>query len=242
MAKKMTLESALQNGKFAKFDSQSKEGTRELRAFFLIVCEGAKTEPNYFKSFPKMAGNLVFDLTFDGGGISTTKVLEKALEIRNKSSQKFDRIWIVFDKDSFPEGHFNKAILDAEKEGLKTAWSNEAFELWYLLHFVFRNTAMSRDDFQKAIQNQINTQIKLKTGKIGSFRYKKNDTEMYKTLLEFGNETNAMNWAEKLEKTFAGQQFAKYNPCTTVYKLVQELRGQSTSLKKEIEEKYTKGE
>ena len=242
MAKKMTLETALQKGKFAKIELPSKEGTRELRAFFLIVCEGAKTEPNYFKSFPKMAGNLVFDLTFDGGGISTTKVLEKALEIRDKSSQKFDRIWIVFDKDSFPDVNFNKAILDAEKEGIKSAWSNEAFELWYLLHFVYRNTAMSREDYKKAIETQINTQIKLKTGKAGSFSYKKNDAEMYKTLQELGNETNAMNWAEKLEKTFAGQQYAKYNPCTTVYKLVQELRGQSTSLKKEIEDKYTKGE
>lgn len=242
MAKKIELNNAIAERRFQKAEAALKEGTRELRAYFLIVCEGAKTEPNYFKSFPKMAGNLVFDLTFDGGGISTTKVLEKAVEIRDKSSQKFDRIWIVFDKDSFPEANFNKAILDAEKEGIKSAWSNEAFELWYLLHFVYRNTAMSREDYKKAIETQINTQIKLKTGKTGSFSYKKNDAEMYKTLQEYGNETNAINWAEKLEKTYTGQQFAKYNPCTTVYKLVQELRGLSTSLKKEIEDKYMKGE
>lgn len=189
-----------------------------------------------------MAGNLVLDLMFDGGGISTTKVLEKAVEIRDKSSQKFDRIWIVFDKDSFPEANFNKAILNAETEGIKSAWSNEAFELWYLLHFVYRNTAMSREDYKKAIETQINTQIKLKTGKAGSFSYKKNDAEMYKTLQELGNETNAINWAEKLEKTYTGQQYAKYNPCTTVYKLVQELRGQSKALNEEIEKKYEKGE
>lgn len=242
MAKKLLLETALQKGKFSKIEALSKEGTRELRAFFLIVCEGAKTEPNYFKSFPKMAGNLVFDVTFDGGGISTIKVLEKALEIRDKSAQKFDRIWIVFDKDSFPEGHFNKAILEAEKAKINAAWSNEAFELWYLLHFVYRNTAMNREDYKKAIESQLNIQIKLKTGKVGSFSYKKNDSSMYKTLQEYGNETNAIHWAEKLENAFAGQQYAKYNPCTTVYKLVQELRGQSSILKKEIEEKYTNGE
>jgi hypothetical protein len=242
MAKKMQLDTALQKGKFTKIEPPSKEGTRDLRAFFLIVCEGAKTEPNYFKSFPKMAGNLVFELTFDGGGISTTKVLEKALEIRNKSSQKFDRIWIVFDKDSFPESHFNKAILDAEKEGVQSAWSNEAFELWYLLHFVYRNTGMKRDEYQKALETQVNAQIKLKTGKAGSFNYKKNDTGMYKTLQEFGSETNAVKWSVMLEKTFSGQQYAKYNPCTTVYKLVQELRGLSEDLKQKIEEKYLTGE
>jgi hypothetical protein len=242
MARKIELNQATSKGRFQKTEVALKEGTRELRAYFLIVCEGAKTEPNYFESFPKMAGNLVFDLKFEGGGISTTKVLEKALEIRDKSSQKFDRIWIVFDKDSFPEAHFNKAILDAEEEGIKSAWSNEAFELWYLLHFVYRNTGMSRDEYKKAIEVQVNTQIKAKTGKAGSFSYKKNDTGMYKTLQDYGNETNAVNWAERLEKTYTGQKYAKYNPCTTVYKLVRELRGLSKDLKKEIEEKYMKGE
>jgi hypothetical protein len=65
---------------------------------------------------------------------------------------------------------------------------------------------------------------------------------MYKTLQEFGSETNAVKWSVMLEKTFSGQQYAKYNPCTTVYKLVQELRGLSEDLKQKIEEKYLTGE
>lgn len=41
---------------------------------------GRKTEPNYFKAFNKKRhGTIVYDLTFDGGGISTTKVVEKQL-------------------------------------------------------------------------------------------------------------------------------------------------------------------
>jgi hypothetical protein len=48
MAKKMQLDIALRKGKFIKSEPAGKEGTRELRAYFLIVCEGAKTEPNYF--------------------------------------------------------------------------------------------------------------------------------------------------------------------------------------------------
>jgi hypothetical protein len=92
MAKKIDLKQVISKGRFQKTASSENAGTRELKAYFLIVCEGAKTEPNYFKSFPKMSGNIVFDLKFEGGGISTTKVLEKAVEIKNKSSQKFDRI------------------------------------------------------------------------------------------------------------------------------------------------------
>ncbi len=242
MANKIKLETALQKREFCKTDAQRKVGTRELRAYFLIVCEGAKTEPNYFKSFPKMAGNLVFDLTFDGGGISTTKVLEKALQIRQKSRQIYDRIWIVFDKDSFPGSHFNKAIIDAEKEGIKSAWSNEAFELWYLLHFAYRNTAMHRNEYQKALENHINDQFKKIKSNKSVFKYRKNDTEMYKLLQTFGNESNAIRWAKKLDDMCIGNQYAKNNPCTTVYKLVEELRGISVDLKKEIEEKYLKGE
>ena len=38
----------------------------------------------------------------------------------------------------------NKAINDATANDLKVAWSNEAFELWYLLHFIFLDTAITR--------------------------------------------------------------------------------------------------
>jgi len=243
MAKKLQLDSALRKGKFAKIEHISKEGTRELRAYFLIVCEGAKTEPNYFKSFPKMAGSLVFDLTFDGGGISTTKVLEKAIEIRNKSSQKFDRIWIVFDKDSFDAGKFNKAIIDAKSKNISCAWSNEAFELWYLLHFVNRTTAMGREDYEKALEREVNKQIAAKTGsKSTSYKYKKNDKSMYQTLKTYGSETNAIKWAKALRTANVGEQYAKYNPCTMVYELVEELNGKSKKLIEEINRKYETGE
>ena len=240
MAKKIEINKSLLSS-FAKTD-QSRVGVRELKAFFLIVCEGEKTEPNYFKSFPKMAGNIVFDLQFDGGGISTTKVLEKAIKIRDTSTMKFDRIWIVFDKDSFPEVQFNKAILDADKEGIRSAWSNEAFELWYLLHFVYRNTGMGRNEYQEALEAQINARIKLKTGKAGNFKYKKNDAGMYRSLQQYGSETNAIRWSEALIKANTGQQYAKYNPGTTVYKLVCELRGLSKELNEEIAKKYEIGE
>jgi hypothetical protein len=37
-------------------------GARELRDRFLIVCEGEKTEPNYFKSFPLNADVIKVDV------------------------------------------------------------------------------------------------------------------------------------------------------------------------------------
>lgn len=241
MAKKIVINDSLQSS-FAKAN-QGRVGVRELKAFFLIVCEGEKTEPNYFKSFPKTNGSIVFDLTFDGGGISTTKVVEKAIELRDKSTQKYDRVWAVFDKDSFPPANFNKAIIFGKTKNVSCAWSNEAFELWYLLHFVNRITGISREEYKKTLEHEINKQIIAKTGrKSKPFIYKKNDKNMYQTLKIYGNEINAIKWAKALSATNVGQQYAKHNPCTMVYELVEELNGKSQKLIDEINLKYETGE
>ena len=131
MARVLKIDNAL-NKQFASNSNKKKED-KQLITYFLIVCEGEKTEPNYFKSFPKKVGRYIFDLEFDGGGISTLKVVEKAIELRDKSRQKYDRVWAVFDRDSFKVNSFNSAVLKAKANNIECAWSNEAFELWYLL-------------------------------------------------------------------------------------------------------------
>ena len=68
MARTIKIDNALQK-RFAKQAKKSK--SRELVTYFLIVCEGEKTEPNYFKSFPKQVGKIVYDIEFDGGGIGS---------------------------------------------------------------------------------------------------------------------------------------------------------------------------
>ena len=111
MARTIKIDNALQK-RFAKKTKKSK--SRELVTYFLIVCEGEKTEPNYFKSFPKKVGKFIYDIEFEGGGISTLKVVEKAIDLRDKSKQKYDRVWAVFDRDSFKANSFNSAILKAK--------------------------------------------------------------------------------------------------------------------------------
>lgn len=63
----------IDNGLQKRFSqkNQKKKTPRELVSYFLIVCEGEKTEPNYFKAFPKKVGKIIYDIEFDGGGIST---------------------------------------------------------------------------------------------------------------------------------------------------------------------------
>jgi len=42
--------------------STAKRKSREVKIFFLIVCEGAKTEPNYFKNSAENRVNVILKL------------------------------------------------------------------------------------------------------------------------------------------------------------------------------------
>ena len=63
MARVIKIDNALQK-RFASKNQRQQEN-RQLVAYFLIVCEGEKTEPNYFKGFPKriVRSFMIFNLT-----------------------------------------------------------------------------------------------------------------------------------------------------------------------------------
>lgn len=217
-------------------EKKRKQNTKEARVYFLIVCEGEKTEPNYFKSFKSNVKSFVYTIDTLGEGSNTKDLVKRTIKARENSSQKYDRVWTVFDRDSFSPDNFNGAIQLANSQDIKVGWSNEAFELWYLLHFQYRNTSMSRTDYKKAIEDEINAKIakESKSKKPKKFEYKKNSTEMYNILEKYGNQTQAIKWAEQLIATHTCENYAVHNPCTLIHLLVKELIGESDELIKEI--------
>jgi hypothetical protein len=178
----------------------------------LIVCEGEKTEPNYFKSFVRILPRGSVQVDVVGEGCNTLSLVEDA-EKRSKESSKrnmpYDRVWVVFDRDSFSPSNFDNAISKAESKGFGCVWSNEAFELWYILHFEYRNTGMSRDEYKGRL-----------TAHIGE-EYKKNDPDMYGKLVD--KQQDAIRNATKLLGTHGRLPPSRSNPATTVHELVQEL-------------------
>src|SRR5688572_11689147 len=116
--------------------SKRKVNVRETIPRFLIVCEGERTEPNYFLSF--RVPRDVIQVEIHGTGYNTVSLVRKAIELKAKG--EYDQAWCVFDRDSFSVESFNAAIKLAKQHRIKVAYSNEAFELWYLLHFDFLNT------------------------------------------------------------------------------------------------------
>jgi len=187
--------------------------TRDEIERFLIVCEGMETEPNYFQSFrvPTEVINV------QGTGTNTIRVVEEAISRRDADDNKgitYDQVWCVFDHDSFPATHFNEALDLAKRQNIKVAYSHEAFEIWYLLHFDYIDIPIARQDYRAKLTSRLqDAELKVV--------YEKNSKTMYADLLS--QQQAAIRNAKKLHRRYNPHYPEKDNPCTTVYLLVEEL-------------------
>ena len=95
---------------------------RRAPANYLIVCEGKKTEPNYFNGLKKKInekfGNkvdvLIPNIEVKGTGRNTTDLVKYTQKYVNYSSKVYGQVWVVFDKDDYNDEQFNKAIENCE--------------------------------------------------------------------------------------------------------------------------------
>ncbi len=218
---KSKIEQLKREKREAKAAKKRKVATRDKIVRFLIVCEGERTEPNYFKGLVKDRYSEVRSEEIVGEGKSTCALVKKTEEIRSRLEHqrhlRFDRVWVVFDKDDFND--FNEAIALAKSKGYMPGWSNEAFELWYLFHFVYLDSAISRADYIKKLENE----IQKKPG-YEEYRYKKNDKGIYALLQSIGSETLAKERAARLREFFIESvDYKSHKPSTTVDLLVEEL-------------------
>jgi hypothetical protein len=191
-------------------NSDSKNSRRinrfKTRQTFLIVCEGEKTEPNYFEKFPIPPDSVI---EIKGIGANTDTLVKEA--IRLKTGKKYDQVWVVFDRDSFTPEHFNSACQLADKNGIHKAYSNEAFELWYILHFFYLDTGISRVDYC----NRLSQKDCL------NHKYKKSSETIYDELLS--RQPTAILNAKRLLQQYDPKNPLNDKPSTTVYLLVEQL-------------------
>ena len=185
---KSRIEQLKREKREAKAAKKRKVATREKIVRFLVVCEGERTEPNYFRELVRDRYSEVRSEEIVGEGRSTCALVKKTEEIRERLERqrqlKFDRVWVVFDKDDFND--FNEAISLAERKGYKAGWTNEAFELWYLLHFTFLDAAVSRADYIAKLETEIR-----RNEDYQDYKYHKNDKAIYALLQKIGNEALA---------------------------------------------------
>jgi hypothetical protein len=189
-----------------------REGTRRRRRV-LIVCEDAKSSRLYFKAFnidPERA-----EVITVGTGMNTDSLVEEAARIKGKAAARgdpYNQVWCVLDRDDFPLANYERAFGLARKVRINLAWANEAFEIWYLLHFNYHDTGISRAEYKGKLKPHL------------SAPYDKADSEMYSKVLP--HQANAIRNARRLEKHWRemGERFPhRQNPSTSLHKLVEFL-------------------
>ncbi|HLA27249.1 MAG TPA: RloB family protein [Syntrophales bacterium] len=193
-----------------KKDYSRRVETRYLRDRILILCEGKRTEPNYFRKFPLNVELVEIDVK--GTGANTLSLVEDAIcRGRGAASkgQPYNQIWCVFDRDSFPPGNFNRAFKVADENRIHIAYSNQCFELWYLLHYHFNDAAIKRHEYARRLTRCIKR------------KYFKNDKKIYDLLKE--RQAYAVQNAKKLLSRYNPCNPEKDDPSTTVHILVETL-------------------
>jgi hypothetical protein len=103
--------------------------TRSEGKTILILSDGTETEPNYFKALRK-AWRLA-TLTVPEKHIGQAK---QVIEAAHKQAGDYEEVWCVVDRDELDAATFDTAIAQCRGK-IRAAWSNESFELWFVLHY-----------------------------------------------------------------------------------------------------------
>lgn len=178
----------------------------------LIYCEDSKSSADYLRCFPVDSKRI--ELLVEGTGMNTDSLIQAAIDAKDKALKKktpYSQVWCVFDRDSFPMKNYARAFELARTNKIKTAWTNEAFELWYLLHFDYVDSAISRKDYADKL---------LKRG----LAYDKADRGVYAKISE--KQDTAIRNAKKLGRYWnenGCKSPERENPSTNVHELVELL-------------------
>ena len=189
-------------------------------ANYLIICEGKKTEPNYFnglkkeinRKYGKKIDVIIPNIDIKGTGLNTISLIKYAEKKVNQSNKIYGKVWVVFDKDDYPDDQFDTAIKNCE---YNIAWSNPNFELWILSHFKKINRFISKDNILIELDKEFQ---KNNLGK-----YMKNDSNLFNKITLNKDFKKAIENCKEMEKINKKGKPSKRNPMTKVYKIVEEL-------------------
>lgn len=129
----------------------------------LIVCEGEKTEVNYFEAIrrEKRLPNADIEIVPADYGTAPLQIVQYAID-RFTELKSFDRVYAVFDRDDHDTYHNALSKAEATDKTLKNDEGTKVpfeavpsvpnFELWILLHF--------RNVFEFMHRNQVYAELR----------------------------------------------------------------------------------
>lgn len=186
-----------------KYDRSTRK-KRDLNNVILIVC-GGQTEKEYFEKFNIDLGEIRIRSVTQPE--SPTSIVSYAIRLRER--ENYRGVWCVFDKDEFHD--FDAAIQLGKREDIRIAFSNQAFEYWFILHYSKMNRHIDRKNYAKILKEHI------------SRPYEKVGIDMYGLLAD--NIKLAIQNAKEIHQSHQknGGLPSSWESCTTVYELVEEL-------------------
>ena len=179
----------------AKGDRTGNRKTREQRrtikvpelGYYLIVTDTEGTERCFFaglhQSLPEEVRNKLVIKVVE---TKTRSMIDKCLELTAYEAQ-YRIPWIVFDRDQVIG--FDEIISEAEKKGIQVGWSNPCFEIWMYAYFgempAIRESYTCCDRFADKFE------------KVTGQKYFKNDKDVYRKLVQYGDFEKAVVLAER---------------------------------------------
>jgi len=218
----MSLKPDKKSDKGKRWISPRNEGIRKVKIpYHLVVTEGTKTEPNYFFGLKTAINNNdgleKVHLEISGEGMNTISLMETAKQLARNAGNPYQHIWVVYDKDDFPAENFNsvvnlcKAATEASGETEYHAiWSNQCVELWFLLHFSYFHSDISRNDYYPKLSHHLE--------RIGCGSYSKNRNDIFSVLRPML--PDAIKNADRLEMDNTGKTPALSAPGTQLHTML----------------------
>jgi len=182
----------------------------------LVVC-GGQTEQIYFDAFKQVfrpsLGNISVITAMEAR--DPMQIVDYALKARHRK-ESYNAIWCVFDKDDFTD--FDNAIIFAQQNGIGAAFSNQAFEVWFINHCRLLDSAMHRNKYKEELSRLL------------AFQYDKGQNTMVKVC-------DTLLTEERVKTAIANARFgyerhkiesipakpSAFESCTTVYLLAKSL-------------------
>jgi len=191
----------------------------QIRDKVLIMC-GGETEEIYFNHYKNKHKSDLQNISIK---IVAHKKSNPMAVVQAALAQisYYNEVWAVFDKDDFTD--FDDAIIFALNDGINCAFSNEAIEYWFLLHFENKTGAISRNSLNNELGKNLGFDydkgaetIQRICGKINSKLF------VAEERAQVGHERHSVN---------SGDKPSDWCSCTTIYALTKRLREWSKAKK-----------
>jgi hypothetical protein len=190
-----------------------KKDIRPPRNTIIIVCEGERTETQYFDNFNEPLTNLqikTFHEYTDPRHMvdySIARISKWGVDLDGG-----DAIWCVFDVDSNRSEDIRNATEHANANGINIGLSNPCLELWFILHFVFYNNQLTHREAPSVLREYVPN-------------YRKN-YQIYNEIINFLDD--AIIRAKRLNVIHLSQSYELYsrdsNPSSQVFKLIEYIQ------------------